>query len=66
MDFGITKQIDQIGQLFAGQNDSMIILLGFVVLTFWFLPAILAVFLNREHFRKILIGCIPAGFSALA
>jgi hypothetical protein len=66
MDFGITEKIDQIQQLFAGQNGSMIIVLGLVVLIFWFLPAILAAFLNRKHFKKILIACIPAGFSFIA
>ena len=44
----------------------MIIVLGLVVLIFWFLPAILAAFLNRKHFKKILIACIPAGFSFIA
>jgi hypothetical protein len=66
MDFGITEKIDQIQQLFAGQNGSMIIVLGLVVLIFWFLPAILAAFLNRKHFKKILLACIPAGFSFIA
>lgn len=66
MDFGIAEKIDQIQQLFAGQNGSMIIVLGLVVLIFWFLPAILAAFLNRKHFKKILLACIPAGFSFIA
>jgi hypothetical protein len=66
MDFGITEKIDQIQQLFAGQNGSMIIVLGLVFLIFWFLPAILAAFLNRKHFKKILLACIPAGFSFIA
>ena len=66
MDFGITGKIDQVQQLFAGQNGSMIIVLGLVVLMFWFLPAILSAFLNRKHFKIILIACIPAGFSFIA
>ena len=66
MDFKISEKIEKIQQLFVGQNNSMIFILGLVVLIFWFLPAILALFFNRKHFKKILVACIPAGFSFIA
>jgi len=66
MDFGITEKIEKIQQLLVGQDMTMIVFLGLVILVFWFLPAILAAFLNRKHFKKILLACIPAGFSFVA
>ncbi|WNZ56188.1 superinfection immunity protein [Microbulbifer sp. MKSA007] len=36
------------------------------LLVFWFLPALIAFFLNRKHFGKILVANVPAGLSWLA
>ena len=66
MDFGISEKLEQIQQLFAGQNTSTIAVGIVVILFFVFLPAILAAFLNRKHFKKILLACIPAGLSFIA
>ena len=66
MDFGITEKIEQMQQLITGKSASMIIVVSLIILVFWFLPAILAVFLNRRNFKIILAACIPAGFSFVA
>jgi len=66
VDLGVTKKIEEIQQLFVGQSYLVMFLLGSVILVLWFLPAILAAFLNRKHFRKILVACVPAGISFIA
>ena len=66
MDFGISEKLEQIQQLFAGQNTSTIAVGIVVILFFVFLPAILATFLNRKHFKKILLACVPASLSFMA
>lgn len=66
MDFGITEKFEQIQQLLSGQSVSLVIIFSLAILLLWFLPAILATFLNRKHFKKILVACIPAGLSFIA
>lgn len=55
-----------IDQSLASGNYGMIWLVIAVILVFWFLPAFLAFFLNRKHFKLILLACIPAGLSFVA
>ncbi|SDJ60227.1 superinfection immunity protein [Microbulbifer yueqingensis] len=52
--------------LFAGDNYGAIAMAFAVVVLLWFLPAVLAFFFNRKHFKLILLACIPAGFSLIA
>lgn len=40
--------------------------IGVLVLFIWFLPALIALFFNRKHFKLILLACIPAGLSLIA
>ena len=40
--------------------------IGVLMLFVWFLPAILALFFNRKHFKFILVACVPAGLSLIA
>ena len=40
--------------------------IGVLMLFVWFLPALLALFLNRKHFKLILLACVPAGLSLIA
>lgn len=40
-----------------------IILIFFIILLLWFLPAIVAIFLNPKNFKKIFFACIPSGLS---
>lgn len=41
-------------------------IIGAAMLVVWFLPAMLALFFNRKHFKLILIACVPAGLSLIA
>jgi hypothetical protein len=43
-----------------------IVIIGLVLLLVWFLPAIVALFLNRKHAKYIALACIPAGLSFIA
>ncbi|MEH6597439.1 MAG: superinfection immunity protein [Colwellia polaris] len=58
--------MDYINNILASGNYSFIALILICVLVLWFLPAILALIFNREHFKYILFACIPAGFSLIA
>jgi hypothetical protein len=53
-------------KIFVSENYVMIAIVGIVVVALWFLPAVLALFFNRKHFKLILLACIPAGFSLIA
>ncbi|MCC5879106.1 MAG: superinfection immunity protein [Idiomarina sp.] len=53
-------------KIFVSENYAMIAIVGIVVVALWFLPAVLALFFNRKHFKLILLACIPAGFSLIA
>lgn len=53
-------------KIFVSENYVMIAIVGIVVIALWFLPAVLALFFNRKHFKLILLACIPAGFSFIA
>ncbi len=52
--------------IFASENYAMIAVVVAITVFFWFLPALLALFFNRKHFKIIFIACIPAGFSFIA
>ncbi|WP_394204198.1 superinfection immunity protein [Shewanella waksmanii] len=52
--------------LLAGENYAFIAMVCTAALIIWFLPAILALFFNRKHFKLILLACIPAGLSFIA
>lgn len=58
--------MDHINNILARGNYSFIALILICVLVLWFLPAMLALVFNREHFKYILLACIPAGFSLIA
>ncbi|RUO29720.1 hypothetical protein CWE12_07045 [Aliidiomarina sedimenti] len=53
-------------KIFVSENYIMIAIVGIVVVALWFLPAVLALFFNRKHFKLILLACVPAGFSLIA
>lgn len=53
-------------RLFVSENYGMIAIVSIIVIPLWFLPALLALFFNRKHFKLILLACIPAGFSFIA
>ncbi|MCO1337100.1 superinfection immunity protein [Microbulbifer sp. OS29] len=53
-------------EILSGISPLKGILFVFFFLLVWFLPAMLAFFLNRKHFRKILTANIPAGLSWVA
>jgi hypothetical protein len=55
-----------INEIVANENYTFLVVLVIGGLTLWFLPAILALFFNRKHFKYILLACIPAGFSFIA
>ncbi|BFM11048.1 hypothetical protein R50072_12010 [Simiduia litorea] len=55
-----------ISQHFATLQGASWVLLLVSALLFWFLPALLALVLNRKHFKWILLACIPAGLSFIA
>lgn len=55
-----------IGKIFESESYGMIVILVSVVIVLWLLPAVLAFFFNRKHFKLILLACIPAGFSFIA
>ena len=42
------------------------LMIGALMVFVWFLPALLALFFNRKHFKLILIACVPAGLSLIA
>lgn len=53
-------------ELLANANPVFILGVALVTLVLWFLPAILAFFLNRKHAKVITVACVPAGFSLIA
>jgi len=53
-------------ELFANANPVFILGVALVTLFLWFLPALLAFFLNRKHVKIIAAACVPAGFSFIA
>jgi len=63
MDFGISDKINQFQQVLASQSGLAFFIIVLCSIVLWFLPAIIAAFLNRKHFKKILVACIPGGFS---
>ncbi|USD21346.1 superinfection immunity protein [Microbulbifer variabilis] len=62
--------LDQLISSFSELLSQISPLKGFLFVVFffavWFLPAIVAFFLNRKHFRKILAANVPAGLSWIA
>lgn len=52
--------------LLASENYVVLAIIFSLMAFLWFLPALLALFFNRKHFKLILIACIPAGFSFVA
>lgn len=54
--FGAVQEADPIS----------LVLFGLLFVAVWFLPTVLAVFLNRQHLVKIAILNIPAGLSVIA
>jgi hypothetical protein len=52
----------------AWQQADVLFLVGFGLFFFavWFLPSLLALAFNRQHFGKIALLNIPAGFSWVA
>ena len=66
MEFEIGSKLKELESLFIDQNIISIVLIGLLILIVWFLPAMIAFFLNRRHFRKILVACVPAGLSFIA
>ncbi|MBA3988907.1 MAG: hypothetical protein C0463_07230 [Idiomarina sp.] len=55
-----------LNSIFVSENYAMIAIVGVIAIALWFLPAILALFFNRKHFKLILLACIPAGLSFIA
>lgn len=55
-----------LNSIFVSENYAMIAIVGVIAIALWFLPAILALFFNRKHFKLILLACIPAGLSLIA
>ncbi|MDE3272029.1 superinfection immunity protein [Pseudoalteromonas sp. SSM20] len=53
-------------EFFANANPVFVLGVALVTLVLWFLPAILAFFLNRKHAKVITVACVPAGFSLIA
>ena len=66
MDLDISSKLKELQSLFIDQNIITIIALVLLILIIWFLPAMIAFFLNRKHFKKILVACVPAGLSFIA
>ncbi|QLE83697.1 superinfection immunity protein [Shewanella sp. Scap07] len=58
--------MEYLSTLFASENYAFIAMVGAIAITLWFLPAVLALFFNRKHFKLILLACIPAGLSFIA
>ena len=52
--------------LYDNLTVTQVVLIGFVVLLVWFLPAMLAAVFNPCHAKIIFVACIPAGFSFIA
>ncbi len=63
MEKWFSEKIDVLQLAFESGNAIVLI---FSFLFIWFLPAIISIFLNRRHFKKIFLACIPAGFSFIA
>lgn len=55
-----------LNSIFVSENYALIAIVGVIAIALWFLPAILALFFNRKHFKLILLACIPAGLSLIA
>ncbi|RYV03841.1 hypothetical protein SOPP22_02185 [Shewanella sp. OPT22] len=55
-----------LNEIFTSENYGLIAAVAVVTIFLWFLPALLALFFNRKHFKLILIACIPAGLSVIA
>lgn len=58
--------MEMLEKIFVSENYGLIAIVSIVAIALWFLPAFLALFFNRKHFKLILIACIPAGFSFIA
>lgn len=62
--------VEQLLSGFSAFLSELNLLKAFLFLVFflvvWFLPALIAFFLNRKHFGKILVANVPAGLSWLA
>ena len=58
--------MDSLLALYENLTVTQVVLIGFVVLLVWFLPAMLAAVFNPRHAKIIFIACIPAGFSFIA
>ena len=55
-----------LNEVFNSENYGLIAVVTVIAVFFWFLPALLALFFNRKHFKLILIACVPAGLSLIA
>jgi len=58
--------MDNLLAMFEQASGLTLALVGALVLVLWFLPAILALFFNPNHFKLITLACIPAGLSFIA
>jgi len=58
--------IDSALAIYEQASALYITLIAVLVLFVWFLPAIIALFLNPKHAKYIALACIPAGLSFIA
>lgn len=62
----LNEKLDSITSLFQNLELVPAILVGIIILIVWFLPALLALMLNRRHAKAIALACIPGGLSVIA
>lgn len=66
MNFDFSAKLDSFLQTLSAMSLTQGLVFVAFFLAVWFLPAILALFLNRKHLGKIFLASIPAGLSWVA